>query len=170
MGFFVYRHLGLLGCNIGYMKRFIPLFILTVLLFGQDKKDIIELTDGSIYQGEFVEVKNGNVYFTPEGYFGVQPIEINNVVKLELSNGLVLIRDGIDYSDFSKSGSGFDLTNLGLWLIGASGIMLLSLNNPEISERLQPDDWNLPRIKKSEANVAYLMLAVGVIFIALDGN
>ena len=152
------------------MNRFIALFILTVLVFGQDKKDIIELTDGSIYQVEFVEVKNGNVYFKPEGYFGVQPIEINNVVKLELSNGLVLIRDGIDYSDFSKSGSGFDLTNLGLWLIGASGIMLLSLNNPEISERLQPDDWNLPRIKKSNANIAYLMLAVGVIFIALDGN
>ena len=43
------------------MKRFIPLFMLTGLLFGQDKKDIIELTDGSIYQGEFVEVKNGNV-------------------------------------------------------------------------------------------------------------
>ena len=160
----------LVGCNIVLMKCFLPLLMLTVLLFGQDKKDIIELTDGSIYQGEFVEVKNGNVYFTPEGYFGVQPIEINNVVKLELSNGLVLIRDGIDYSDFPKSGSGFDLTNLGIWLIGASGIMLLSLNNPEISERLQPDDWNLPRIKKSDANVAYLMLAVGVIFIALDGN
>ena len=110
------------------------------------------------------------VYFTPEGYFGVQPIEINNVVKLELSNGLVLIRDGIDYSDFPKSGSGFDFTNLGSWLIGVSGIMLLSINNPEISERLQPDDWNLPRIKKSDANVAYLMFAVGVIFIALDGN
>ena len=157
-------------CNIVLMKRFIPLFILTVLLFGQDKKDIIELTDGSIYQGEFVEVKNGNVYFTPEGYFGVQPIEINNVVKLELSNGLVLIRDGIDYSDFPKSGSGFDFTNLGSWLIGVSGIMLLSINNPEISERLQPDDWNLPRIKKSDANVAYLMFAFGVIFIALDGN
>ena len=144
--------------------------MLTGLLFGQDKKDIIELTDGSIYQGEFVEVKNGTVYITPEGYFGVQPIEINNVVKLELSNGLVLIRDGIDYSDFPKSGSGFELTNLGIWLIGASGIMLLSLNNPEISERLQPDDWNLPRIKESDAIVAYLMLAFGVIFIALDGN
>ena len=170
MGFFVFRHLGLQGCNIVLMKRFLPLLMLTGLLFGQDKKDIIDLTDGSIYQGEFVEIKNGNVYFTPEGYFGVKPIEINNVVKLELSNGLVLIRDGIDYSDFPKSGSGFELTNLGIWLIGASGIMLLSLNNPEISERLQPDDWNLPRIKKSDANVAYLMFAVGVIFIALDGN
>ena len=35
MGFFVYRHLGLLGCNIAIMKRFLPLFILTGLLFGQ---------------------------------------------------------------------------------------------------------------------------------------
>ena len=36
MGFFVYRHLGLLGCNIVLMKRFLPLLILTGLLFGQD--------------------------------------------------------------------------------------------------------------------------------------
>ena len=170
MGFFVSRHLGLVLCNIAIMKRFLPLLMFTGLLFGQDKKDIIDLTDGSIYQGEFVEIKNGNVYFIREGYFGVKPIEINNVVKLELSNGLVLIRDGIDYSDFPKSGSGFDFTNLGSWLIGVSGIMLLSINNPKISERLQPDDWNLPRIKKSDANVAYIMFAVGVIFIALDGN
>ena len=35
VGFFVYRHLGLLGCNIPIMKRFLPLLILTGLLFGQ---------------------------------------------------------------------------------------------------------------------------------------
>jgi len=29
VGFFVYRHLGLLICNIGYMKRFLPLLMLT---------------------------------------------------------------------------------------------------------------------------------------------
>ena len=57
MGFFVYRHLGLLLCNIAIMKRFLPLLILTGLLFGQDKKDIIELTDGSIYQGEYVKIE-----------------------------------------------------------------------------------------------------------------
>jgi len=34
-GFFVYRHLGLLGCNIANMKRIIPLLIFTGLLFGQ---------------------------------------------------------------------------------------------------------------------------------------
>jgi len=31
-GFFVYRHLGLVGCNIGYMKRFLPLLIILPLL------------------------------------------------------------------------------------------------------------------------------------------
>ena len=36
MEFFVYRHLGLLGCNIAYMKRFLPLLMLTGLLFGQE--------------------------------------------------------------------------------------------------------------------------------------
>jgi hypothetical protein len=35
-GFFVYRHLGLVGCNIVLMKRFLPLLMLTGLLFGQD--------------------------------------------------------------------------------------------------------------------------------------
>ena len=161
----------LLGCNIGYMKRFIPLFILTVLLFGQDKKDIIELTDGSIYQGEFVEVKNGNVYFTPEGYFGVQPIEINNVVKLELSNGLVLIRDGIDYSDFPKSGSGFELRNLGTLLIGVSGIMLLSITNRELrfDSTIEEIDAFADKQEK-DINIAYLMLAFGGFLIAFDNN
>ena len=33
MGFFVYRHLRLAGCNIGYMKRFLPLLILPLLLW-----------------------------------------------------------------------------------------------------------------------------------------
>jgi len=32
-GFFVYRHLGLVGCNIGYMKRFLLILIFTVLVF-----------------------------------------------------------------------------------------------------------------------------------------
>jgi len=31
-GFFVYRHLGLVRCNIGYMKRFLPRFIILPLL------------------------------------------------------------------------------------------------------------------------------------------
>ena len=53
MGFFVYRHLGLLGCNIAIMKRFLPLFILTGLLFGQDgsRKDSSKGWSGSFSFG-----------------------------------------------------------------------------------------------------------------------
>jgi len=41
-GFFVYRHLGLLGCNIANMKRFLPLLMLTGLLFGQESTIIFK--------------------------------------------------------------------------------------------------------------------------------
>ena len=69
------------------MKHFLPLLMLTGLLFGQDKKDIIELTDGSIYQGEYVKIEAGNVFFKPEGAYGVQPVKINKIKTLELSDG-----------------------------------------------------------------------------------
>ena len=36
VGFFVYRHLGLVRCNLVLMKRFLPLLMLNGLLFGQD--------------------------------------------------------------------------------------------------------------------------------------
>jgi hypothetical protein len=107
------------------MKRFLPLLILTGLLFGQDKKDIIELTDGSIYQGEYVKIEDGNVYFKPESAFGVQPIEIYKVRKLELSDGLVLIRYGTKVdSDYKRiSPEAQFVRNC---ILGAAGCYLLA--------------------------------------------
>ena len=52
MGFFVYRHLGLLRCNIAIMKRFLPLLMLTGLLFGQDTT--LVLKNGRILIGTIV--------------------------------------------------------------------------------------------------------------------
>ena len=148
------------------MRHFSPLLMLTGLLFGQDKKDIIELTDGSIYQGEYVKIKDGNVYFRPEGSFGVQPIEIYNVVKLELSDGLVLIRDGkqgifVD-ADSPKSGSGFGLRNFGGLLIGVSGIILFSINNREISSDSTIEEMDdFIDNQENDINLAYIALAFG---------
>ena len=55
MGFFVYRHLGLLGCNIVLMKRFLLLLLFIGLALGQvdnpdtvgvdNNQDIIEKND-----------------------------------------------------------------------------------------------------------------------------
>ena len=47
-GFFVYRHLGLLGCNIVLMKCFLPLFMLTGLLFIISCEDKDETLDCDI--------------------------------------------------------------------------------------------------------------------------
>jgi hypothetical protein len=107
------------------MKHFLPLLMLTGLLFGQDKKDIIELTDGSIYQGEYVKIEDGNVYFKPESAFGVQPIEIYKVRKLELSDGLVLIRYGkkVD-SDYNRISPEAQFVRNGI--LGAAGCYLLA--------------------------------------------
>jgi len=52
VGLFVYRHLGLLGCNIVLMKRFLPLLMLTGLLFGQDTT--LVLKNGKIIEGTIV--------------------------------------------------------------------------------------------------------------------
>ena len=52
MGFFVSRHLGLLGCNIAIMKRFLPLLILAGLLFGQDTTIVLE--NGRTLKGTIV--------------------------------------------------------------------------------------------------------------------
>ena len=99
--------------------------MLTGLLFGQDKKDIIELTDGSIYQGEYVKIEAGNVFFKPEGAFGTQPIEIYKVVKLELSDGLVLIRYGTKVdSDYKRISPEAQFVRNGI--LGAAGCYLLA--------------------------------------------
>ena len=52
VGFFVSRHLGLLLCNIANMKRFLPLLMLTGLLFGQDTT--LVLKNGKIIEGTIV--------------------------------------------------------------------------------------------------------------------
>ena len=51
-GFFVYRYLGLVGCNIVLMKHSLPLLILTGLLFGQDTTIVLE--NGSTVSGTII--------------------------------------------------------------------------------------------------------------------
>ena len=60
MGFFVSRHLGLMGCNIAIMKRFLPLLILTGLLFGQD---VLTLKNGESYKGTYIGKVGEDIVF-----------------------------------------------------------------------------------------------------------
>ena len=56
---FVSRHLGLLLCNIAIMKHFLPLFILTSFLLGQDTT--LVLKNGKIIEGTIVS-ESDNYY------------------------------------------------------------------------------------------------------------
>ena len=76
------------------MKRLWLILFVISSVCGQDKKDVLVLKGGSIYQGEYVNIENGEVLFTPEGAFGAQPVKIEKIKTLKLSDGRLLIRNG----------------------------------------------------------------------------
>ena len=63
-------------------------------VIGQEKQDVLKLTNGSTYNGEFVKIESGNVLFKPEGAFGSQRIKINEIKMLKLSDGTEIIKIG----------------------------------------------------------------------------
>ena len=85
MGFFVYRHLGLVGCNIVLMKRFLPLFMLTGLLFGQD---VLILKSGESYNGTFIRrLGRSSVVFQVEGENDSTKFPMKDVAMIKTSDG-----------------------------------------------------------------------------------
>ena len=84
MGFFVYRHLGLLGCNIVLMKRFLLLLMLTGLLFGQD---VLLLKSGKNYKGRYITKENDVIIFRLEGEKNISMFSINDVDIIMRSDG-----------------------------------------------------------------------------------
>ena len=84
MGFFVYRHLGLVGCNIALMKRFLPLFMLTGLLFSQD---VLLHKSGKNYKGTFLGKVDEKIIFKLEGEKSNSAFLINDVDIVITSRG-----------------------------------------------------------------------------------
>ena len=72
----------------------ITLLLFIGLAWGQVEQDKLVLKDGTKYLGEFSTIDGKNVLFKPEGAFGFQPISINKIKTLELSDGWLLIRNG----------------------------------------------------------------------------
>ena len=68
--------------------------ILNSHVIGQEKQDVLKLTNGSTYNGEFVKIESGNVLFKSEGAFGSQRIKINEIKMLKLSDGTEIIKSG----------------------------------------------------------------------------
>ena len=84
MGFFVSRHLGLVGCNIVLMKHFLPLLMLTGLLFGQDG---LILKSGEVYNGTFIRNVDGLIVLQVEGKNHFTPFPILDVETIVTKSG-----------------------------------------------------------------------------------
>ena len=74
----------LVGCNIVLMKRFLPLLMLTGLLFGQDG---LILKSGEVYNGTFIRNVDELIVFQVEGENDSTKFPINDVAIIKTSDG-----------------------------------------------------------------------------------
>jgi len=66
------------------MKRFLPLLILTGLLFGQD---VLNLKSGEYFEGTFYGKVGEDIVFKVEGYTSTKKYSINDVETIVTKNG-----------------------------------------------------------------------------------
>ena len=166
------------------MKRFLPLLILTGLLFGQD---VLTTTDGNVIKGKVVDRTSDSVLFHDSKMLHQQKIPLPTIMRLVLADGTLIINFGeftdgkvkVDArKDFSNNGadsdsypdpSGVALRKMGHFLIGLSGVLMLITYNDEFefdesstinsSEDEQKKYFN--DRKKNISNLALIMLAIG---------
>jgi hypothetical protein len=66
-------------------------------VIGQEKQDVLKLTNGSTYNGEFVKIESGNVLFKHKDVYNRHSfyrIKINEIKMLKLSDGTEIIKIG----------------------------------------------------------------------------
>ena len=98
MGFFVYRHLGLLGCNIAYMKRLI-IILFTSILFAQSQGIAISINpNGGLSALTMMTGVSGSL-FDPTFYY-VHKFE---KIKFEPAVGFIGVNQESDYGDTKMS-------------------------------------------------------------------
>ena len=71
--------------------------ILNSHVIGQEKQDVLKLTNGSTYNGEFIKIESGNVLFKHKDVYNRHSfyrIKINEIKMLKLSNGTEIINWG----------------------------------------------------------------------------
>ena len=96
------------------MKLLLILIIVINYIFPQSEDDIIHiqensvywkkgvdkliLKDGEVFYGEFIETKNGNIFFKIEFIDEVNIFQISRIRHLVLANGKNIIRNNRDHS------------------------------------------------------------------------
>ena len=120
------RHLGLLGCNIVLMKRFLTLLILTGLLFGQD---VLLHKSGEVYKGKYIGKVDEDIVFQIEERPSTNNFPINDV------DIVITSREGIKVElyypfDTSTKKEGNDLARIAMQGNDLARIAMQFLFNP----------------------------------------
>ena len=158
------------------MKRFLPLLILTGLLFGQD---VLNLKSGEYFEGTFYGKVGEEIVFKIEGKTKTNRYSINDVETITTKTGELnypfetpneqIAKYDVSKEEPFKSGSGFGVRKIGGLLIGISGAMLYSINNRELEKDFTIEEFDdFVEKQQSDGNLAYTLLAVGGFLIALD--
>ena len=95
------------------MKRFLPLLMLSGLLFGQD---VLHLKSGESYKGTFYGKVGEDIVFKVEGETSTNKFSINNVRTIETSNGMLSYPFGINPLLIEEKAN-YDVKNLPKGLI-----------------------------------------------------
>ena len=101
-----------MGCNIAYMKRFLPLLILTGLLFGQD---VLYLKSGEYKKGTCIEKIGNDIVFQVEGENIYTKFSIDLVEIIETNNRAIFYPFDIPINISTKKDNpsfGQDILNL----------------------------------------------------------
>ena len=120
-----------MGCNIADMKRFLPLLILTGLLFGQD---VLTLKNGESFEGTFLEKLGRDIIFKAVGDTTTKKFPIWNIETIETMNWGELTYPFDIPIDIPTKNEGNEL----------APIVLQFLFNPTPSERLLQNCMALP--------------------------
>jgi len=80
------------------MRRYIVLLLITGIVWAQTDFDKLVLKDGTTYLGEYSKTEEEIVYFKHQEAFAFQPVNINKIKTLELSDGNTIIQNGLSNS------------------------------------------------------------------------
>jgi len=125
------------------MIRYLSLLLFIGLAWGQENQDKLVLKNGVEYQGNFEKIEEDIIYFKPNGEYSPQPVPLDKIERLLLSDGVLLINTGllIEFDskvDVSINDASSNAQNIkGLIIVGG-----LNQSNQYAEEELNDFDIN----------------------------
>ena len=125
------------------IRRLIILLLIVGCVFAQDTDnslfDKMLLIDGTVFEGEYISMNEGNIIFKPSGYLAGQSVDKNKVEIVKLSDGTIIYdRKTYNNSDEKAFKEGY----IGGALIAAGGVLLYTNIDKEISDYDSIEEWS----------------------------